>query len=324
MPYIPWEQAWREALYGPSGFFRRPAGPAAHFRTASTSSVLARALARLATDVDRALGEPDGFAFVDVGAGRGELLERLAAFAPERWRLLGVDIVDRPAGLADRIDWALTPPADVTGVVLAHELLDALPCPVVECDGFGVRLVLVNPATGKERLGPDVDAADAEWLRRWWNILDEGLRAEVGRPRDDAWRALAGSVTAGVALAVDYAHSMDDRSLLPQGTLAAYADGLRVPPVPDGSCDLTAHVALDACAAATPDGGWTLLTRQADLLPALGVTAALPGSDARSDPRTYALQLSTAAESRTLLDPAGPGGFGWLLHGRGLPGMMRP
>ena len=30
-----WEAAWRDALYGPVGFYRRPEGPAGHFRTAA-------------------------------------------------------------------------------------------------------------------------------------------------------------------------------------------------------------------------------------------------------------------------------------------------
>jgi hypothetical protein len=62
------------------------------------------------------------------------------------------------------------------------------------------------------------------------------------------------------------------------------------------------------------------------VLGALGVTAELPSlATAASDPRTYAADLAAAADARVLLDPLGPGAFGWLLHGRGLPppGMMR-
>jgi SAM-dependent MidA family methyltransferase len=262
-----------------------------------------------------------------MGAGRGELLIGLAPHSPERWRLLGVDVVTRPSELPPRIEWALQPPARLTGLLVAHELLDAVPCPIVECDDGGdVRVVLVDPATGSEHLGSVAPRADLAWLRRWWPLVP-GQRAEVGRPRDKRWRSLASGVVAGAALAVDYSHSLDDRAgdAFARGTLAAYRDGLAVPPLPDGSCDLTAHVALDSCSAATPEGGWTLLTRQADILPALGVTAALPASaGAGSDPRTYALRLGEAADARVLLDPLGPGAFGWLLHGRGLPepGMM--
>ena len=46
------------------------------------------------------------------------------------------------------------------------------------------------------------------------------------------------------ALAVDYGHVAADRP--GGGTLTGYADGGQVAPVPDGSCDLTAHVAMDS------------------------------------------------------------------------------
>jgi SAM-dependent MidA family methyltransferase len=328
MPYVGWEQAWERALYGPDGFFRRPDGSARHFRTCATSPGLARALARLAAELDLALGEPEDFTVLDLGSGRGELLAGLAACSPARWRLMGVDLRARPARLPARVEWSGHPPDAVRGLLIAHEFLDAVPCPVVECDEFGdVRIVLVDVATGSEQLGPLAPPEAQEWLRRWWP-LDPGQRAEVGIPREEKWRSLVGTLTAGLALAVDYSHSADDRAgdAVARGTLAGYRDGARVPPVPDGSCDLTAHVALDACACATRDGGWTLLTRQAEVLGALGVTAELPSlATAASDPRTYAADLAAAADARVLLDPLGPGAFGWLLHGRGLPppGMMR-
>ena len=77
------------ALYGPDGFFRRPAGPAAHFRTSvHASPQFAGAVLELLTRVDAALGHPDPVDFVDVGAGRGELITAVADAAP--------------SGLADR------------------------------------------------------------------------------------------------------------------------------------------------------------------------------------------------------------------------------
>ena len=48
MAYLPWEQAWAEALYGPRGFYRRPEGPAGHFRTAAHAAPTDRWRAPLA------------------------------------------------------------------------------------------------------------------------------------------------------------------------------------------------------------------------------------------------------------------------------------
>ena len=218
----------------------------------------------------------------------------------------------------------------MTGVVLAHELLDAVPCVIAQCRSDGApAVVLVEPATGRETLGGPLDEADATWLADWWPMAEPGRRAEIGRQRDTAWAGLVGAAATGLVLAVDYDHSREQRALLRHGTLAAYREGRSVPPVPDGTCDLTAHVAFDACAAVTPRGGWTGLVRQAEALSSLGVTSALPTPlQANTDPQAYAAALAQAAESRLLLDPDGAGGFGWLLHGRGVPEpdweMMRP
>ena len=63
------------ALYGPDGFYRRPAGPAAHFRTSvSASPLFAAALLRLATEVYDELGQPGSFALVDLGSSNGSFL----------------------------------------------------------------------------------------------------------------------------------------------------------------------------------------------------------------------------------------------------------
>ncbi|MYS43043.1 hypothetical protein GTY23_17755, partial [Streptomyces sp. SID5998] len=65
-----------------------------------------------------------------------------------------------------------------------------------------------------------------------------------------AWAGAVSRLRRGLAVAVDYAHTAADRP--PFGTLTGFRDGRETAPVPDGSCDLTAHVALDACAAAGP------------------------------------------------------------------------
>ena len=85
--------------------------------------------------------------------------------------------------------------------------------------------------------------------------------------------------------------------------------------MPDGSCDLTAHVALDACAAAGEAAGATatVLTTQAEALCGLGVEGARPTrEEAAADPAGYLRALARAGEVAELTDPAGLGGFGWL------------
>jgi SAM-dependent MidA family methyltransferase len=267
-----WSEAWEEALYGPSGFFLRSV-PLEHFRTNVAVPLFASAVRRLAGLVDTALGCPDPFDVVDLGAGRGELLAALPD-VPARWRLTSVDLA--PGMRRD------VPPVD--GLLVANEWLDSVPLDVLE-DG---RLVLVAP-DGAEQLGAPLSSA---WADTWW---PEGGRVEVGASRDLAWAAAVARVRRGLAVAVDYGHTVADR----RPTLTGYRDGRQVPPVPDGSCDLTAHVALDSAAAATG----SLLVRQREALQALGVTAALSGQG-----------LAEASQARELLDADGLGGFGWLLR----------
>ena len=115
------------------------------------------------------------------------------------------------------------------------------------------------------------------------------------------------------AIAIDYAHPVDNRP--PCGTLTGYRDGSVVPPIPDGTCDITAHVALDSCAEAGVRAGAisTTLSTQRDALRELGITGARPPIDlAHSDPHGYLRALARASEEAELIDPAGLGGFGWL------------
>jgi SAM-dependent MidA family methyltransferase len=173
--------------------------------------------------------------------------------------------------------------------------------------------VLVDPRTGLERLGPEPGAADLAWLDRWWPLKNPGDRAEVGRLRDAAWAGVISKMAGGAAIAADYSHPVDNR---PQGgTLMAYRDGASVTPIPDGTCDITAHVALDACAAAGVRAGAisTTLTTQRNAMLALGITGARPSLNlAHADPRGYLRALARSSEEAELIDPSGLGSFGWL------------
>ncbi|MCM3487659.1 SAM-dependent methyltransferase, partial [Kocuria rosea] len=127
-------------------------------------------------------------------------------------------------------------------LLVAHEWLDVVPCPVVERDGTGVwREVGVLP-DGSETSGAPVSGEELEWLARW--VPDHVRRAEVGLPRDRAAADLLGRLDSGVLLLVDYGHVRATRPA--HGTLAAFRHGREVTPVPDGSCDLTAHVGVDS------------------------------------------------------------------------------
>ncbi|WFE30691.1 SAM-dependent methyltransferase [Solwaraspora sp. WMMD791] len=335
------------ALYGPQGFYRAgdPPVPAAHFRTSAQSGVpFATAVLRLLTRVDRLLGHPDPLDLVDVGAGGGELLaavHELTGPRPDgdrpgrdrgrpapgdrrplagRLRLIGVDHADRPAGLATDIGWQATFPTGVVGLLVATEWLDNVPLDLaVRVDG-AVRYGLVDPVTGAERPGDPLTDADAAWLARWWPALPDDGRADLGRARDEAWAEAVRTLRRGVAVAVDYGHRYAERPTA--STLTGYRSGRTVAPIPDGSCDITAHVAIDAVAAAgtvAAGGAGHLLRRQRDVLRTLGVSGARPPLTlAGSDPRGYLAALSAAGTAAELTDPYGLGAHWWLLQPVGL------
>ncbi|MBW4719841.1 SAM-dependent methyltransferase [Saccharothrix obliqua] len=284
------ESAWRSALYGPNGFFSGGAVPADHFRTAPLiGPELAEALLVLLDRVDFHLGRPSRLDFVDMGAGGGELAAAVRELAPracaDRLHVTAVDL--GPVRHHPGVTWTREAPSAVTGLLVGHEWLDAVPCPLV--------------------VGPH----DDPWLTRWWPLAP-GWRAEIGTPRDRAWADVVSRVR-GAALAVDYGHLRADRAAgrYRDGTFAAYRAGRRVEPVFDGTCDLTAHVALDACAAAA--GGDHVLVSQRDALAALGLSTAPTGSGL-----AWLESASRASRVAELRAPGGLGSFGWLLHGVGV------
>lgn len=345
---VPWREAWARAQLGPDGFYRRADGtPSRHFATsAGYADVLAAPLVELLARTDRALGHPPRLDLVDVGAGDGSLLAALLARLDRHAPVLtgrviatAVDVRQRPPDLDPRVRWVrgAAPPAvhaafpdGVRGLLLALELLDDIPCDVVEVDPDGrLRTVLVDPRTGDESYGEPPSDADRAWLDRWWPLSSPADRAEVGRTRDLALRGLVDAVSAGTVLVVDYAHRREERIGTTAGTLTGYRDGHRVPPVPDGGCNVTAHVALDACAAALEGGCGrsvrTAVTAQRAALQGLGLDAALPTpAVARSDPTAYAAGLARASRAGRLLDPDGLGAHLWLVaevrgHAPGAP-----
>ncbi len=293
---VTWRAAWQHALYGDGGFFRT-SRPIDHFRTNVHIESFASAIAEL-------VHRTSASTVVDVGAGGGELLIALGKLLPDV-RLIGIEFAERPAGLPDRIGWQPSLPDRIDGLLVANEWLDNIPCEVVEVDDSGVvRELLVDPDTGAETAG---EACASEWLREWWPLDEPGQRAEVGLARDLAW-ADAVSRVHGTAIAIDYGHVCEDRP--PFGTLRSYLGGREVDVVPDGTRDVTAHVAVDSTAAAS--GGH--LVRQRDALTSLGLDGGRPSLDlARSDPAAYVRALGQAGEAGELLARGGLGDFWWII-----------
>lgn len=315
-----WSVAMDRALYGAAGLYVTGPGASGHFRTSASPSVreiFAGAVAQLLDRVDAALGRPAQFDLVDVGAGSAALLESVLGLLRTdvrgRVRPIVVERRRAPATLPPRVIWRATVP-EMTGLLIANEWLDNVPIDVVE-DGVAGAAVLVVDDTGAELPGPPPSPQEAAWLARWW---PSGPRRELGLRRDEAWSEAVSRLVRGVAVAIDYTHVAGQRP--PYGTLTGFRAGRETTPIPDGSCDVTAHVAIDSVLAAGAGAGAahgrvvrTLLTDQRTALRALGVTGRRPAYAA--DPGGYAAALQRTSDAAELIDATGLGGFSWLMQG---------
>ncbi|CAB4908910.1 unannotated protein [freshwater metagenome] len=316
-----WRSAWERANLE---FYSREK-PADHFRTSTSYPDIIGPAFLVLLDAHTT---SEALQIVDVGGGDGHLLSAMRAAWIESGRdpaLLTCTLVDvRAAETPDVVTVVGDArtclneifPHGIRGLLIAHEWLDDIPCEVVEVDDRGARrLVLVDAKSGKESLGPALDDPAAtrdfgfdergiDWLDTWWPIAHPGSRAEVGITRDDAWRTCIGLVTEGVALMVDYAHTRETRDS--QGSLAGYVSGRRVAPIPDGGCNVTAHVAVDALADVSPRARRRMRSQR----------EALEHVRLPDDPL---VRLRAKGRLATLRAANGLGNFTWLEHHAGSP-----
>jgi SAM-dependent MidA family methyltransferase len=225
--WLSFERFMEMALYEPGlGYYSAGAsklGAGGDFVTApEVSSLFSRCLA---TQCGEILRHVSGGAILEFGAGSGvmaaDLLNELAAQGtlPERYLILEVSadlrerqralVQERASAHAARVEWLERLPEEFRGVVLANEVLDALPVQRFRIRGDQVNSLGVTWQLG--RLDWSETRADAE--------LEAAVRrieANTGEPLPDGYTSeinlrlapwIAGVATAlreGVALFVDY------------------------------------------------------------------------------------------------------------------------
>jgi SAM-dependent MidA family methyltransferase len=242
---IPFDRFMDRALYAENlGFYSRdptPFGPTGSFYTAAhvsplfASSVAARVLA-----IARAISTDRSFRVVELGPGDGTLAAGILEALGEQEDPADVDeyvLVDRsnprrdaalakaeaaraPRGPALRVASSVSAEGPFDGVVVANELLDAVPARRLKWDGQewrelgvrreGTRLV---PADG-----PRVDPVPAPELPN----VPVGTVVEVSPAAEALVREVADHLDRGLLLLIDY--GMEEGELVqghPDGTLAA-------------------------------------------------------------------------------------------------------
>lgn len=284
------------ALYEPGlGYYSNPGqvfGAAGDFVTAPELTPLFGAT--LARQVSPWLKDPalagSGQVVLEVGGGSGMLAAQLlnaldnVGHHEVRYLILELSAERREhqrqtlkslaPGLMDRVGWLETFPESFAGVVVANELLDAMPVQLfewradveAELQEMGVTwvdgqfawaprpadAVLTETVTAlRNRLGPE----GAQWHSPY--------RSEVC-PAQQAWmRTLADCMTAGVVMLLDYGFAEPEyyHPQRDQGTLMchyrhrSHADPFLWP----GLSDITAHVDFTALARAATAEGFSLV-----------------------------------------------------------------
>ena len=340
--YMDW--ALHDPQYGAYGSGRLQVGPRGDFATSpSLGSDFAELLLPQVLQWLDQHPQDQPLALVETGPGEGQLALQLstgiARSRPDLCSRLELVLVEPNPGMAERqqvlleasplrcrwssFEQLATDP--VCGVILAHEVLDALPVARISWDGstWSLEGVALRTDGGLElearqplpaALGMLLEHLDLQQRAAQW---PPGSSTEL-HPGLEPWLLQAArSLHSGHLLVVDYAHEAwryyaPQRS---QGTLMAYREQQASGnPLQDpGHWDLTAHLCLESLEAAATAAGWQHLgqRRQGEALLALGLAQRLHALQAESTTELSELLARREALLR-LVDPHTLGDFRWI------------
>jgi SAM-dependent MidA family methyltransferase len=256
---------------------------------------------RLSADILRAARRRDSAFYSRI---RLHLVEASAMARAGQAHALGAEVERLASSSADL-------PATFEGVLIANELLDALPVHQVVMRPEGLREVYVHASAGSLRTveGPPSTPALQTYLDRLGVNLEPGWRGEINLRAVEWIRAAARSLSKGFIILIDYGH--DARELYSVthsgGTLTTFTRHTSAGPERSadapawleaaGERDITAHVDFSSVRVAAEAEGLTTLgfLDQTYFLMGLGAVTA----DAGDLKRRLAL--------KTLLMPGGLG-----------------
>jgi SAM-dependent MidA family methyltransferase len=344
--WLPFVDYMRLALYTPGlGYY---SGGAAKFGTAG-DFITAPGLSPLfggsvAATIAHVLAESGGNV-IEVGAGTGQLaaqilaeLERLDQL-PSQYGILELsgELRERQLQtlqtlvphLAERAVWLETLPSEFVGVIVGNEVLDAMPCEVVQLnDGAWQRRGIVANDNGfaweNRALDPAKDAAILATCARWPQI--PGYTSEIQIEAQGFIKALSNSLKRGMILMLDYGFPAGE-FYHPERSMGTLIGHYRHHTVHDmfhfpGLTDLTCHVDFSAMYSAAEQSGLALdgYTSQASYLLDCGILERAALLDSKS-----VEYLRTAAALQKLLGHAEMGElFKVIAFSRGLEGATAP
>jgi len=348
--YMQW--ALHDPEHGAYGSGRLQVGPRGDFATSPSLGPDFAAL--LAPQIAQWLEQQpadEPLSLVEAGPGEGDLALQLAQELAAGWPQLAARtalvLIEPNAGMAERQrarlrecplpcrwqSFAELAAQPVRGVLLAHEVLDALAVERIVWDGTLWRrqqlaLHEAPDAQPSLRLEPGEPLEPQELAQlETLGLLQPGSQRPPGwctelHPEQAPWlQAAAAALGSGVLLVIDYAHEAW-RYYAPQrsnGTLMAYRQQQASPdPLQEpGHWDLTAHLCLETLEQAALATGWQPLgqRRQGEALLALGLAQRLHGLQHQSGAGLDALLARREALLR-LVDPHTLGDFRWAAFAR--------
>ncbi|HEY7641207.1 MAG TPA: SAM-dependent methyltransferase [Steroidobacteraceae bacterium] len=225
--WLSFERFMEMALYEPGlGYYSAGAvklGAGGDFVTApEVSPLFSRCLA---TQCGEILRQVSGGAILELGAGSGvmaaDVLNELGAQGslPERYLILEVsaDLRERQRALlqerapahAARVDWLERLPEEFRGVVLANEVLDALPVQRFRIRGDQVNALGVTWQLGRldwseTRADAELEAAVRRIEANTGERLPDGYTSEINLRLTPWIASVAAALREGVALFIDY------------------------------------------------------------------------------------------------------------------------
>ncbi len=324
--HIGFDRFMELALYAPGlGYYSAGShkfGEAGDFVTApELSSLFSRSLARQCAEVLTGIGSGD---ILEFGAGSGvmaaDILAELGQLGclPEHYFILELSadlrqrqqqtIEAKVPKLAGRVTWLdALPEGDFCGVVLANEVLDAMPVHrFVISGGEPHELSVVWNGQGFVLEAGAPDAALFTRLKRLQqeHTLTDGYSSEINLRAEEWVQSLGGLLQQGVALLIDYGFPQREfyHPQRHRGTLMchyrhrAHDDALRLV----GLQDITAHVDFTAVAEAALQADLAVrgYTNQANFLIASGLMELLSEESGGVQE-----QLSLAAQVKRLTMP---------------------
>jgi SAM-dependent MidA family methyltransferase len=235
------------------------------------------------------------FDLVEAGAGNGRLSADILRAAhrrnPSLYRRTRLHLVDASASAraGQRAMLAANPdgpsvaarlvsssgsiPPSFEGVLVANELLDALPVHQVVMRAGGLREAYVDVFDGRLvlREGPVSTPALRTYLQRLHIVLDPGWRVEINLAAVEWIRDVARRLRRGFVILIDYGHEASElySPTHASGTLTTFSRHTMAGPEssPDapawlarpGEQDITAHVDFTSLRAAAESEGLTML-----------------------------------------------------------------